>query len=405
MKKVNISDFEREYLEEEAEEKYRFYERKFFREHNRNPSKEEKQAFIDKYIQDNAQETDKKLRPAENEKAQIDFLKKLLIHEKKRLTIKEMSEALKKEGLGKGASEKNLYRHIRPTLLQKEWIKRDTDGKYYFDENNRKIKSFREVSERIEDRVQQSIESINIISNFLETIKDSPVYEQAKKFIESEKEGFTRGRRKEFKNWNSSSRIVFLGAPEKDIDSNTWKTIYEALDSNSVINITYLGEGKVEPNSYTVKPYQLIYDNGLWELWGDCISIGHKGKKLFNLSRISHVSIRAMIEKFTLPEDYDFLQTISGSFGCYNDKSKQRFSIKLKKDSYAWLYSKDRIWGENQTVEECEDNFILTFEASQFKPILRWVLGWGDEVEPIEPEELVSEWKNKIMNMSKKITS
>ena len=403
MKKLNISDFEREYLEEAAEERYRIFERRYLREHNKKPSEKEKQKFVEEYIQKHALEADCQLRPADNEKEQIAFIKRLLRDEKKRLTIKEMSEALKAEGLGKGASVQNLYRHIRPALLERELIKKGADGKYYYDENCKRIKNFREMSERIENRVQQSIESINIISNFLETIKDSPVYEQAKDFIEFEKKNFTRGRRNDIKNRNSSSRIAFTGAPEKNIDSNVWKTIYEALDSNSAINIKYRAEGRTEEETYTIKPFQMIFDNGLWELWGECLNANHKGRKLFNLSRISRVSISGLIEKFELPADYDFLQTVSGSFGCYNDNNLLKYKIRFEKDSYAWLYTKDRIWGDNQSIEETENGYILSFEASQFKPILRWVLGWGPDAEPLEPAKLVSEWKEKVRKMSLKI--
>ena len=79
------------------------------------------------------------------------------------------------------------------------------------------------------------------------------------------------------------------------------------------------------------------------------------------------------------------------------------YKIKFYKDNYAWLYSKDRIWGGNQSIEETEKSYIMSFEASQFKPILRWVLGWGDEVVPLEPPELVEEWKEKIKKMSEKL--
>lgn len=52
------------------------------------------------------------------------------------------------------------------------------------------------------------------------------------------------------------------------------------------------------------------------------------------------------------------------------------YSIKFKKGSYAYKYMKDRIWGEYQEIREVEDGYILEFEATQYKPILRWVLGW-----------------------------
>ena len=79
------------------------------------------------------------------------------------------------------------------------------------------------------------------------------------------------------------------------------------------------------------------------------------------------------------------------------------YKIKFPKDSYAWLYSKDRTWGGNQTIEETESGYILSFEASQFKPVLRWILGWGDEAAPLEPPELVAEWKEKVRKMAERV--
>ena len=152
-----------------------------------------------------------------------------------------------------------------------------------------------------------------------------------------------------------------------------------------------------------MRPYQLIFDNGCWELWAQSLKQKHEGMRLFNLSRINDIEIQDA--SFSLPADYNFMNKVTGSFGCYRDECQKLYKIKFLKDSYAWLYSKDRVWGDNQTVEEIQDGYILSFEANQYKPILRWVLGWGDEVEPIEPEELVTEWKNKIMNITKKLTS
>ncbi len=97
------------------------------------------------------------------------------------------------------------------------------------------------------------------------------------------------------------------------------------MDYN-LIKIYYIAEDKTEPAYYTVKPYQLIFDNGFWELWG-----------------------------------------------------------------------------EFQEIREVEDGYFLDFEATQYKPILRWVLGWGSDVEPLEPQKLVDEWKAEILKCAEKI--
>ena len=159
---------------------------------------------------------------------------------------------------------------------------------------------------------------------------------------------------------------------------------------------------KQKSETYKVQPFQLIFDNGIWEVWSNCLKKNHEGMKLFNLSRISSVHILELAEKFVLPNNYNFSSSVSGNFGCYNDQNPQVYKIKFDKKSYAWLYSRDRIWGKNQTIEETKDGYILSFEASQDKPILRWVLGWGNEVTPLEPPELVENWKQKIAKMTAK---
>ena len=107
--------------------------------------------------------------------------------------------------------------------------------------------------------------------------------------------------------------------------------------------------------------------------------------------------------KYYYDNAFEEQNKILSSSGHYKDEDQKLYRIKFEKDSYAWLYAKDRIWGNKQTIEETKKGCFLSFEANQFKSILRWTLGWGDEVEPIEPEELVIEWKNKIRNMIKKI--
>ena len=212
---------------------------------------------------------------------------------------------------------------------------------------------------------------------------------------------------KSFGNTNSAnySRILFMGAPEADIKNEIWNKIYKAMGMNAVLQIEYTPEGKTKSETYKVQPYQLIFDNGIWELWAYCLRQKHEGMRLFNLSRISSVGILELAGKFVLPKNYTFKNFVVGNFGCFNDENPQIYKIKFHKVSYAWLYSKDRIWGAKQTIEECDDGYILSFEASQFKPILRWILGWGKDAEPLEPAKLVKSWKDAVHEMAKKIES
>lgn len=344
------------------------------------------------------------LHQSEKEDGQLDCLLKLLQHEKKHLSIEEMSQCLIDSGYNVGSSVKTIYRRILPLLIDRGALK-DNNKKYYIPEYRRSP----DVAKRIAEDMTDRMETVSIISNFLETIKDTPVYEKAKKYIDSEfriqRHRISRNEKNNSKYKEDAfvSRVIFMGAPAVNIESNFWKTIHSAMTENMYIQIQYVAEERSKPEKYTIKPYQLIFDNGFWDLWGECTTFDHRGTKLFNLSRITEVQVIDKNKKFELPENYDFRNTLAGCFGCYNDNVIENYSIKIKKDSYAYFYIKDRIWGEFQEIKKVKGGFILEFEASQYKPILRWVLSRGPDVEPLEPEKLVEDWKEKIREMYNKL--
>ena len=391
LNKLKISKTEREILIEEFEWRWEM----FLDEEGPKPSNEKIRKFIKEFLKENAKE-EKPKRQSQKESEQIDCIIRALKYDKQHLSIKDMSELLIRNGLKKGASYQNLYKWL-PDELNEYCVEKDADGKYFYNNTYAEQSKIAQEIDKTELSEAQKKEQISIISSFLDSIKDSPVYEKAKEFLTKEEEKL-----KSFGNTNSAnySRILFMGAPEADIKKETWDKIYKAMSTNAVLQIDYTPEEKTKSETYKVQPYQLIFDNGIWDLWAYCLRQKHEGMRLFNLSRISGIHILELAGKFVLPKNYSFKNYAVGNFGCFNDENPQIYKIKFPKDSYAWLYSKDRIWGAKQTIEECDDGYILSFEASQFKPILRWILGWGKDAEPLEPAELVSEWKEKVSKMA-----
>ena len=396
--KFKISNSEREMIREDFEGWWKDYLEKYHDEHHKEPSIKDTKNFIKDFV-NGQQKNEKHLRQSQKEAKQIDCIIGALKTGKKHLAMKDISELLIRNGLGKGTSISNLYKWL-PVELNKKNVKKDSDGKFYYESTYGEQSRITHAINKIELSESQKKEQISIISSFLDSIKDSPVYEKAKDFLTNEEKKL-----KSFDDTNSAnySRILFMGAPAANINKENWDKIYKSMDTNSVLQIEYTAEGKSKSEIYKVQPYQLIFDNGIWELWAYCLRKKHEGMKLFNLSRISRVSILELAEKFVLPENYSFKNSVVGNFGCFDDENPQNYKIKFSKGSYAWLYSKDRIWGDNQTIEEVDDGYILSFEASQSKPILRWILGWGKDAEPLEPASLVKYWKDSVQEMAEKI--
>ena len=398
LNKLKISKTEREILIEEFEWRWEM----FLDEEGPKPSDEKIRKFIKEFLKENAKE-EKPKRQSQNEAEKIDCIIRALKYDKQHLSIKDMSELLIRNGLKKGASYQNLYKWL-PDELNEYCVEKDSEGKYFYNNTYAEQSKISQEIDKTELSEAQKKEQISIISSFLDSIKDSPVYEKAKEFLTKEE-----AKLQSFRNTNTNSanysRILFMGAPEADIKNEIWDKIYKAMGTNAVLQIEYTSEGKTKSETYKVQPYQLIFDNGIWELWAYCLRQKHEGMRLFNLSRISSVAILELAGKFVLPKNYTFKNFVVGNFGCFNDENPQIYKIKFPKDSYAWRYSKDRIWGAKQTIDECDDGYILSFEASQFKPILRWILGWGKDAEPLEPAKLVKSWKDAVHEMAKKIES
>ena len=398
LNKLKISKTEREILIEEFEWRWE----DFLDEEGPKPSDEKIRKFIKEFLKENAKE-EKPKRQSQKESEQIDCIIRALKYDKQHLSIKDMSELLIRNGLKKGASYQNLYKWL-PDELNEYCVEKDSEGKYFYNNTYAEQSKISQEIDKTELSEAQKKEQISIISSFLDSIKDSPVYEKAKEFLTKEE-----AKLQSFRNTNTNSanysRILFMGAPEADIKNEIWDKIYKAMGTNAVLQIEYTSEGKTKSETYKVQPYQLIFDNGIWELWAYCLRQKHEGMRLFNLSRISSVGILELSGKFFLPKNYSFKNFVVGNFGCFNDEKPQIYKIKFHKNSYAWLYSKNRIWGAKQTIEECDDGYILSFEASQFKPILRWILGWGKDAEPLEPADLVKCWKDAVHEMAEKIDS
>ena len=398
LNKLKISKTEREILTEEFEWRWE----NFLEDEGPKPSDEKIRKFIKEFLKENAKE-EKPKRQSQNEAEKIDCIIRALKYDKQHLSIKDMSELLIRNGLKKGASYQNLYKWL-PDELNEYCVEKDSEGKYFYNNTYAEQSKISQEIDKTELSEAQKKEQISIISSFLDSIKDSPVYEKAKEFLTKEE-----AKLQSFRNTNTNSanysRILFMGAPEADIKNEIWNKIYKAMGTNAVLQMDYTPERNNKSETYKVQPYQLIFDNGIWELWAYCLRQKHEGMRLFNLSRISSVGILELAGKFVLPKNYTFKNFVVGNFGCFNDENPQIYKIKFHKDSYAWLYSKDRIWGAKQTIEECDDGYILSFEASQFKPILRWILGWGKDAEPLEPADLVKCWKDTVLEMAEQIES
>jgi len=193
-------------------------------------------------------------------------------------------------------------------------------------------------------------------------------------------------------------RILVPPVPTVPFPGEIWNTIIEGLRKNRILNFEYRSTWYGGYKTRRVRPYQLLFDNGAWYLYG--YAEDRRGVRMFSLSRIQNISLEN--ETFVFPASADYRARIDGSyFGVYSGEKKRRFCIKFFTDGAMRI--KERRWAVDQRIEETPDGVILSFTSAQYGKVLELVLSNGRDAMPLEPAELVNDWQKNIKDMQKRV--
>jgi predicted DNA-binding transcriptional regulator YafY len=163
------------------------------------------------------------------------------------------------------------------------------------------------------------------------------------------------------------------------------KSLIQALLESRVCCVTYQTPTAETARSHWIQPYTLcLYNGGLY-------LFAHRPED-DALMVLSVERIRAInVEDLSFMKDLDVLRRIEDrrqrAFGIIDDG--EELSVTLKFTAEQAPYVRERVWHPSQRLEEREDgSLILRLQASGEFEIMRWILGWGREVEVLEPPEL-----------------
>ena len=118
--------------------------------------------------------------------------------------------------------------------------------------------------------------------------------------------------------------------------------------------------------------------------------------RMYSLPRIRNIKLED--ESFRFPVSADYRLRVDGSyFGAYSSEKKYRFRIAFYNDGAMRI--KERLWAADQKIKETQDGVILSFTSSQYGKVLELVLANGRDALPLEPKELVRDWRENLRDM------
>jgi predicted DNA-binding transcriptional regulator YafY len=251
--------------------------------------------------------------------------------------------------------------------------------------------------------------ALGIVRGLLSPYQDTPIYNAIRNLLDSIAAPFDThaARNKDETSRWYEGRIVTPPVPSAPVKQDLWETITSGLRENRLISFEYQGTWDEEYQPRRVRPYQLLFDNGLWYLYG--YAEERRAIRMFSLARIRNAVLCP--NTFTLPEDYDYRSgsrkgrsgeepTGASYFGVFAGVKKYRFRVAFYDESIVW--AAERTWAADQVVEDQDRGIILKFTSCQYDKVLEWVLSRGCTARPLKPAVLVEDWQYNVKMMAKK---
>ncbi|GBU28977.1 hypothetical protein R84B8_02539 [Treponema sp. R8-4-B8] len=242
--------------------------------------------------------------------------------------------------------------------------------------------------------------ALGMAKSLISLYRDTPLYESAKRLLDDITAPLSADEADYVKQeaWYEN-RIIVPPVATAFVKSETWEIIVDAMRENKILAFEYKGVWDNEFKTRIVRPYQLLFDNGTWFLYG--YAEERRAIRFFSLARIKNASLTN--ERFTLPKDFDYCTKNNGSyFGVFLGEKKY-YSIAFAPN--VAIDIQERTWAADQKIKKRKgaDGIIIDFSSTQFDKVLSWVLSYGMSARPIKPAELVKEWKVNILALYKKV--
>jgi predicted DNA-binding transcriptional regulator YafY len=258
-------------------------------------------------------------------------------------------------------------------------------GYYYSDKSYRLPGAFSRA---------ENILALGMVKSIITLYQDTPLYPACKELLDSITVPLSASGGPG-KPWYED-RIVTAPSASVPVPDAVWDAITTGLREDRIITFTYRGLNDKTYVSRRIRPYQLLFDNSLWFLYG--YAEERKAVRVFSLPRIKNLRLTG--DFFKLPADFDYRKNNGESrFGIFAGGKKQRYRIALYEEAVPWAM--DRRWAADQRVETKDGQCILSFSSAQLNKVLEWALSQGCAAKPLEPEELVTAWRDNVREMGK----
>ena len=182
------------------------------------------------------------------------------------------------------------------------------------------------------------------------------------------------------------------GCGVKDFQSHESRIvlIIEAILRKRTCRVEYRKPANSESKHYDFEPYRLLFVEGGLYIIGRVPK--HGGTATLSVDRIQSLVLTEA--EFEVDPDFDPRQCRGDAFGV-SWQDPREIILRFRADQAP--YVRERLWHPSQQLTHLPDGGVqLCFRAGGPFEIRRWILGWGDAVQVISPDELRDEIRGML---------
>ena len=193
-----------------------------------------------------------------------------------------------------------------------------------------------------------------------------------------------------------TAAFTFTGGGRAIVDPELLLDLSEAILSKRSVEMEYYSASSGQTRTRTVNPYHLNNIHGDWYLIAYCHT--RREPRDFLTSRIK--AHKRLPSTFQVAPDFSLSTYLETGF--LAERSAEPENIVIKFDEYQARWIRERQWHSSQQIEELPSGeLILRLRVGGLDEVKRWVLGYGEHAEVLEPESLRCEIKDEIKKMQK----
>lgn len=176
------------------------------------------------------------------------------------------------------------------------------------------------------------------------------------------------------------------------------KDFYEAILNKNEVIIEYVGNNGKETKR-RIEPYKLIIYKGETYIVANCLE--RNDIRFFKLIRIKHHIITSINFDANINIENRLKKYRENSIGIF---SGQEYKLELEISPPMANTVKERIWVDNQEIEDLEDRKILFKATMKGEPeLISWILSMKSYVKVISPNSLKEKIREELEKMIKNL--